>query len=79
MIGSVKIGTDKDYPQAFPIATATNISLGMTMRDYFAGQIIIGLIRTDVRPDILQRINTIGYVGVAYELADEMLTEREKP
>ena len=69
-----RIGTDKDYPQAFPIATATDLSLGMSLRDYFAGQALAGLCARQDWDDGEEYVLAIW----AYDLADAMLAKREK-
>jgi len=46
---------------------------GMDLRDYFAGQVIIGFLanpKTDYSSKLIVRL--------AYEVADEMMEEREK-
>lgn len=50
---------------------------GLTLRDWFAGQALVGLAR-EISGDItVHRRN--GMVSDAYELADAMLAERSKP
>lgn len=46
---------------------------GMSLRDWFAGQAIIGLLSDSERHGHLKE-----YAEIAYELADFMLAEREK-
>lgn len=61
----------KDNPYAFPMPD--NAQWGMTLRDYFAGQALAGLL---ANPDYT------GLIAVsandAYQFADAMLAEREK-
>lgn len=67
-------------PPAFPLHPGINPdwvdcrSTGMSLRDYFAGQIIAGRMNkgfaTSVDADVCAR--------VAYQIADAMLAEREK-
>ena len=45
---------------------------GMDLRDYFAGQIIVGFL-ANPSTDYSSRL----IVGLAYELADEMIKRRE--
>ena len=50
---------------------------GMSLRDWFAGQALVGLTR-EISGDVtVHRRN--GIVSDAYELADAMLAERSKP
>ena len=76
-----------DGGPAFPFTcqgptTAPEIYYGMTLRDYFAGQAIIGIINNQ---DTLQRASEV--LGIptdqiaatgAYEVADAMLLARTK-
>lgn len=63
-------------PPAFPFSIEDtrgikyNNHTGMTLRDYFAGQVLIGLINVEESPEITSKI--------AYKVADGMLKEREK-
>lgn len=64
-----------DGGPAFPTAELD----GMTLRDWFAGQALVGLATL-----FLQAHGTVGeiYKGnaeIAYMMADAMLAEREKP
>ena len=62
--------------KAFPKISEYNISSGsegMDLRDYFAGQVIIGFLanpKTDYSSNLI--------AGLAYEMADEMIKVREK-
>ncbi len=59
-------------PNAFPYDPdhRTEVGRGMRLRDYFAGQAVIGLI---------DNVNQPGPIAeLAYEIADAMLIEREK-
>ena len=47
---------------------------GMSLRDWFAGQALVGLLASD-RPE--EEISFKGYAFMAYDLADEMLAERK--
>ena len=73
--------TDKpDNPPAFPRADDTVYAgeMGMTLRDYFAGQALIGIIPLIWESPVPQS----AYEGVsaqaAYEYADAMLAKRAK-
>ena len=75
--------TDIDTPSAFPFVTTETdyngatyqvVSPGMTLRDYFAGQSIIGYNPGEfvTGAEVAQRVRR------AYAVADAMLREREK-
>jgi hypothetical protein len=75
--------TDKpENPQAFPHGNPSHGGdIGMTLRDYFAGQIIAGLGAPVVTHG--RRGGTWNYDGeevaaAAYQMADLMLKERSK-
>jgi len=53
---------------AFPTST---FEPGMTLRDWFAGQALIGAAIEDARAD-----GSKGLAAAAYRIADAMLTER---
>lgn len=56
---------------AFPVPAETYGLNGMTLRDWFAGMVLIGLVE--------RRAGPISVVAeVAYEVADAMLKERNK-
>jgi hypothetical protein len=66
-----------DGGQAFPMVDVLIDgqaigSAGMSIRDYFAGQALIGLLSG--RPD--SECDEIGYAGDAYRFADAMLKAR---
>lgn len=74
--------TDKSEP-AFPtkmpiIHDAANVFSGMFLRDYFAGQALIGLTPQLSVGDPYYNSLTSKVVRIAYEVADAMLKEREK-
>lgn len=59
---------------AFPIeTTATPYAEGMTLRDWFAGQVAGALVRRAGWPDDWERI-----APVSYEIADAMLEARKQ-
>lgn len=60
--------TEKNGGPAFPFATYPS---GMTLRDWFAGQALAGLVSNKER-------NPRGDAQLSYKCADEMLKEREK-
>jgi hypothetical protein len=72
--------TDDDLDQAFPVpagfispdGSSWEPMPGMTLRDYFAGQVIIGREITENRQDADL------LAGYAYALADALLRERHR-
>lgn len=63
---------EPENPQAFACASESGYQEGMTLRDYFAGQVLLSSFmgkRTIDTPD--------GYASTAYELADAMLRARK--
>ena len=62
----------KDGGTAFPVyAHEGAVDPGMSLRDYFAGQALVGLAARGER-------NVMYVAQYAYEYADAMLAEREK-
>jgi len=70
-------------PAAFPVAMSEQTfsnqesapwQEGMTLRDYFAAKIIQGILVNNP----LLPLQSSYYTGTAYDIADAMLTEREK-
>ena len=62
--------TTKTTKPAFPTATG---GTGMTLRDWFAGQALAGMLSDHTRDAYPEQ-----YAKSAYMYADEMLTERAK-
>ena len=65
-------------PTAFPLKHADDkFNPGMTLRDYFAGQAINGILNT---PSLLEELglNINEASDLAYEIADDLLNVREK-
>lgn len=63
-------------PTAFPLKHADDkFNPGMTLRDYFAGQALTGIITKGLfpAPDTLKKS-----AEFCYEVADLLLTERQK-
>jgi len=58
----------------YPHVSDTGPRPGMELRDWFAGQAIIGLISNPK----YNAHDTDGYAAVAYIVADELLHEREQ-
>ncbi len=69
------MSTTNDGGPAFPyFSPECGRSHGMTLRDYFAAQAIVGMIGVDdLKPHHLPIV-----AGYAYTLADAMLAERAK-
>ncbi len=67
---------DKTGGPAFPSDNATyGPSLGMTLRDHFAAKAM----QADLEYQGLEGREDVGHIAaMAYEMADAMLTEREK-
>lgn len=63
-------------PTAFPLKHADDkFNPGMTLRDYFAGQVIIGVISN---PSLWQNIEALRKSAeFAYEIADDLLIARQ--
>jgi hypothetical protein len=63
---------------AFPLKHADDkFNPGMTLRDYFAGQVILGIVSNKELLEGLQ-ISLRESTRLAYELADALLIERQK-
>lgn len=66
-----------ENPPAFPSGLengGTSRVQGMSLRDWFAGQALSGLIVTTV-----SGVKFVDLASDAYNIADAMLTERNKP
>ena len=67
---------------AFPVPTGSGFVEGMTLRDYFAGQALIGyMLDCSAAYSSDQRDEAASipeYAREAYRIADAMLAEREK-
>lgn len=75
-----------ENPQAFPHGDPTHGGdIGMTLRDWFAGQALAGFVAAPNDSPygcVIGRHKKIppeAISALAYELADAMLAEREKP
>ncbi len=71
---AAEIDAEAYEPMAFPMAEQAGIygvQFGMTLRDYFAGQVVAGtdMVRLSA-PDVA--------ATMAYRIADAMMIEREK-
>jgi len=63
---------------AFPCYTGNDTAeTGMTLRDYFAGQALVGLILRGLSVQDMPA-NKKEYAEISYKFADAMLAEREK-
>jgi len=63
----------KDGERAFACASVDGYQAGMTLRDYFAGQAMQGLVANGNIPVSKNRV-----AKEAYSYADSMLAERER-
>lgn len=81
-----------ENPPAFPYVeppTTCNVNTGMSLRDYFAGQALVGIISSLASESMLSAfakeaarvsISTTKAAGIAaYEYADAMLAARKEP
>lgn len=61
-------------PYAFPAHGPDDEYNGMTLRDWFAGQALMGMLTSPANDSVpMPR-----YASAAYEIADAMLAERER-
>ena len=71
-----------DGPKAFPgpsytrSGTPNGHDMGMTLRDYFAGQALAGLCANMTEPDFLE-MSTDHMASLSFKYADAMLKARE--
>jgi hypothetical protein len=65
-----------DGGQAFPVMRDFNYVPGMTLRDYFAAKAMAAVIAT---PEGFTVNGAPHLAEIAYEMADAMLAERNKP
>ena len=61
-----------ENPPAFPTETATGYLLGMTLRDYFAGQALAGAMAATA----YEGVEWSGIARECYAIADAMLAAR---
>tara|TARA_S200002703_G_scaffold73209_2_gene63192 strand:+ start:254 stop:451 length:198 start_codon:yes stop_codon:yes gene_type:complete len=64
--------SDEDGGEAFPVSNGVHTVFGMSLRDYFAGQALVGLVSPPGTGDLVKI-----YAADAYALADAMLEERK--
>lgn len=75
--------SDTLNPPAFPSQPVTSTGepnepcMGMTLRDYFAGQAVIGLLAGQHRDSGRHNLDPTGLPSEAYHIADAMLAARE--
>lgn len=67
---------DEDGGPAFPVPGIAGSILGMTMRDWFAGQALAG-IQASLKGE--DPWDPKADAGLAYDLADAMLAQRKAP
>lgn len=71
----------RDGGRAFPSSAIDPQFGGMTLRDWFAGQALTGIIARQTRPEYEGSLNSHDWsceAGDAYALADALLAERAK-
>lgn len=61
-----------NYIPAFPIVTNHSYQSGMSLRDYFAGQALVGLLASS------DQVVHVDVAQTCYVYADAMLKERDK-
>lgn len=61
------------FPFQFKNVEGSGIQIGMTLRDYFAGQAMIGLFNTYANDQTKDEL-----VTMSYQMADAMLLQRTK-
>jgi len=61
-----------ENPRAFPVANEGFVQNGMTLRDYFAGQALVGMY---ANPEF-DMLSTDGKAEEAFDMADKMLEQR---
>jgi hypothetical protein len=66
-----------DNPRAFPMEGKFSFEKGMTLRDYFAGQVIAARFSNPAAYPDSVKTREIEAMG-AYAIADAMLAERKK-
>ena len=62
------------FPGKYVMGGTVFEASGMTMRDYFAGQALVGMLSHPVN----KAVNKADYAGEAYRYADAMLEERRE-
>ena len=68
----------KDGGPAFPTSPSSGSEDGMTLRDWFAGQSLSGLVAWAEHHDVMIPAAIEDLPRAAYNLADAMLKERER-
>jgi len=69
--------TDTSAP-AFPSSSVTHDIPGMTLRDWFAGQVLNGVISSIKDHDVWIEEHAAYLAKASYQIADAMLAERSK-
>ena len=65
---------------AFPMSTPTDIYPGMTLRDWFAGQAMAGLLAATAHPNSTgpAHLTDTEWAEKAFSLSDALIAERSK-
>lgn len=67
----------KDGGAAFPhVSAAGYVTEGMSLRDYFAGQALVGMLGGSFMPKMLGR-DDWDFAAASYQMADAMLKVRK--
>jgi hypothetical protein len=69
---------DDRNPYAFPALTEDDEYNGMTLRDWFAGQALTGMLSHQSAASIDGPASDIFVAGAAFQFADAMMVERER-
>lgn len=69
-----KIDGGAAFPRVVPLSIDRAYESGMSLRDYFAGQAILGILHYEGKWEDTIKIRA----QLAYQLADAMLKEKEK-
>lgn len=67
-----------ENPFAFPADDEATCQFGMSLRDYFAGQAITGIMAAVIAHRVIGAVNWETEVKIAFRVADTMLQLRER-
>lgn len=68
--------TKNDGGTAFACAAENGHQPGMSLRDYFAGQALAGMLAYSALPDETSKCSAEDFAAAAYHQADAMIQER---